>query len=155
MVLRVCRIFKIFHAIHRFRIVINTIIHILPSFATYGCLLGIVFYFFAVIGMESFGGKFKFDSNNTFCGNPKLNVSSLCVRGPSATAAVGLEKTNFAIGERHGAASARYIFLKLLRYSILELFKDGPFQAFISFIFVFSSVPLVEQMFNDLIHRWS
>ena len=77
MVLRVCRIFKIFHAIQRFRIVINTIIHILPSFVTYGCLLGIVFYFFAIIGMESFAGKFRLDPNNSFCGNPKLNVSSL------------------------------------------------------------------------------
>lgn len=76
MVLRVGRIFKIFHAIPRFRIVINTIIHILPSFATYGCLLFVVFYFFAILGMELFGGKFKFDSANQFCGNPKLNVSS-------------------------------------------------------------------------------
>lgn len=35
MVLRVIRIFKIFHSVNRFRVVINTILHILPSMATY------------------------------------------------------------------------------------------------------------------------
>ena len=57
------------------RIVINTILHILPSFATYGCLLLFVFYFFAIIGMEIFAGKINYGPPN--CGNPKLNVSTL------------------------------------------------------------------------------
>jgi hypothetical protein len=44
------------------------------SFATYGCLLLMIFYFFAAIGMEIFGGKITFDPNTPFCGNPALNV---------------------------------------------------------------------------------
>ena len=50
----------------------NTVLHILPSFATYGCLLLFVYYFFAILGMELFAGKIKGDQLD--CGNPKLNV---------------------------------------------------------------------------------
>ncbi len=54
MILRVIRIFKVFHGVPRFKTVLNTIVDILPSVVTYGSILFIVFYFFATIGMELF-----------------------------------------------------------------------------------------------------
>ena len=36
-----------------------------------------VFYFFAIIGMEVFGGKIVYDTSSSFCGNPKLNVRQM------------------------------------------------------------------------------
>lgn len=83
MVLRVIRIFKIFHTINRFRVVINTILHILPSMATYGGVLLVFYYFFAIIGMEIFQGKISFHGYDEdgqsvadkFCGNSRLKES--------------------------------------------------------------------------------
>ena len=77
MVMRVIRIFRIFHSMPRFRIVINTIGHILPSMATYGGVILIFYYFFAIIGMEIFHGKFRYTGYDTskqtpqdwYCGN--------------------------------------------------------------------------------------
>ena len=54
LILRVTRIFKVFHAIPRFRTVLNTLVDILPSLLTYGSILFVVYYFFAIIGMELF-----------------------------------------------------------------------------------------------------
>ena len=48
------RIFKVFHAIPRFKTVLNTLVDILPSLLTYGSILFVIFYFFAIIGMELF-----------------------------------------------------------------------------------------------------
>ena len=59
LVMRVIRIFKIFHSIPRFRIVIDTILHILPSMGIYGAILLLFYYSFAIVGMEIFGGRFK------------------------------------------------------------------------------------------------
>jgi two pore calcium channel protein 3 len=75
MVLRVIRIFKIFHTVTRFRIVINTILHILPSMATYGGVLLVFYYFFAIIGMELFGGKIKYYGYNE---NSQSSVEKYC-----------------------------------------------------------------------------
>ena len=83
MVLRVIRIFKIFHSVTRFRIVINTILHILPSMFTYGGVLLVFYYFFALIGMEAFGGKVRYfgydvthqSTSEKYCGNPRLKDS--------------------------------------------------------------------------------
>ena len=83
MVLRVIRIFKIFHSVVRFRIVINTILHILPSMFTYGGVLLVFYYAFAIIGMEVFGGKVSYHGyeeanqvyNDKYCGNPLLKDS--------------------------------------------------------------------------------
>ena len=76
MVLRVVRIFRIFHSMPRFRLVINTIGHILPSMATYGGVILIFYYFFAIIGMECFSGKFRYTGygndvkiEDQYCGN--------------------------------------------------------------------------------------
>ncbi|CAB4055436.1 TPCN3 [Lepeophtheirus salmonis] len=80
--LRVLRLFKIFHSIQRFRTVLNTILYIVPSLSTYGGILMIFFYFYALIGMEIFGDRVHsvgynssaedFDPN---CGNPLLDSS--------------------------------------------------------------------------------
>ena len=67
----------------RFRIVINTILHILPSMVTYGGVLLVFYYSFALIGMEAFGGKiryFGYDESNQsisqkYCGNALLKDS--------------------------------------------------------------------------------
>lgn len=73
---------NLFHRM-RFRIVINTILHILPSMVNYGGVLLVFYYSFALIGMEAFGGKiryFGYDESNQsipqkYCGNALLKDS--------------------------------------------------------------------------------
>jgi len=83
MVLRVMRIFKVFHAIPRFKVVLNTLLRILPSMATYGSILVIVYYFFAVCGMAIFAGKIRDedDSSDSNCGNPRLRGTAFAEAG--------------------------------------------------------------------------
>ena len=73
LILRVTRIFKVFHAFPRFRIVLDTLVNILPSLATYGSILFIIFYCFAIIGMELFHGRIM--DEGEYCGNIKLKDS--------------------------------------------------------------------------------
>merc|ERR1719193_515986 len=83
LVLRVLRIVKIFHSFPRFKIILNTIMHILPSMLTYASVLFVFFYFFAVIGIESFYGMITFygydeaqlDVDKLYCGNENLQDS--------------------------------------------------------------------------------
>ncbi|GAB1599140.1 two pore calcium channel protein 1-like [Argonauta hians] len=84
LVMRVLRLFKTFGNIKRFRLVIMTIINIAPSMLTYGMIVFIFYYFFAIIGMELFHGLIRFHGYNetytelnnlTFCGNVKLKDS--------------------------------------------------------------------------------
>ncbi|XP_071440962.1 uncharacterized protein [Hetaerina americana] len=80
MVLRVLRLVKIIGGIPRFRVIIRTIMHLGPSIVTYGCVLMVFQYMFAIVGMELFGGLVKSESqfpegNETFCGNLKLKES--------------------------------------------------------------------------------
>uniref|UniRef100_A0A3B4WSP2 Two pore segment channel 3 n=1 Tax=Seriola lalandi dorsalis TaxID=1841481 RepID=A0A3B4WSP2_SERLL len=62
----------------RFRTIINTLIRIGPAILTFGQLIIVVYYVFAMVGMELFKGKVKFyekDSGNpagAYCGNPLL-----------------------------------------------------------------------------------
>ena len=73
---------NLFHRM-RFRIVIDTILHILPSMVNYGGVLLVFYYSFALIGMEAFGGKiryFGYDESNQsipqkYCGNALLKDS--------------------------------------------------------------------------------
>ena len=85
MALRVIRVLRVFHSVARFRVVINTILHILPSMATYLAILLVFYYFFAIIGMEIFGGLVKFNSNGSetikYCGNPQLQNSDFVKDG--------------------------------------------------------------------------
>ncbi|XP_029635673.1 two pore calcium channel protein 1-like [Octopus sinensis] len=84
LVMRVLRLFKTFANIKRFRLVIMTIVNIAPSMTTYGMIMLIFYYTFAIIGMEIFHGLIRFHSYNetyteqnnlSFCGNIKLKNS--------------------------------------------------------------------------------
>ena len=80
LVLRVVRIFRIFHSVVRFRLVINAILHILPSMVTYMGVLFVFYYFFAILGMELFGGKITYygyaeNTDQKYCGNIQLQGS--------------------------------------------------------------------------------
>ena len=75
MALRVIRVLRVFHSVARFRVVINTILHILPSMATYLAILLVFYYFFAIIGMELFGGLVSAHTETPNCGNPSLEDS--------------------------------------------------------------------------------
>jgi len=84
MVLRVIRIFKVFHNMKRFRIIINTLTRILPSMATYGVVIFLFYYSFAIIGMEIFSGKIRYNGydeihgieTDMYCGNSLLKNST-------------------------------------------------------------------------------
>jgi len=79
LVLRVMRLIKIFGSIKRFKVILMTIVNIGPSIATYGGVIFVLYYMFAIVGMEIFHGLVNYYGyNNTnpsqqFCGNPKLN----------------------------------------------------------------------------------
>ncbi|KAK3094057.1 hypothetical protein FSP39_023541 [Pinctada imbricata] len=77
LVLRVLRLFKIFGSIKRFKVILQTVANIIPSITTYGAVIYVTYYFFAIIGMELFGGLIKFygpaDTGHPFCGNDALN----------------------------------------------------------------------------------
>ena len=84
LILRVLRIIKIFHGIDSFKMILNTIFHILPSLFTYVGVLFVFIYIFAIVGMEAFHGKVRFFGANTYsptepdmrwCGNPRLEGS--------------------------------------------------------------------------------
>lgn len=81
LVLRVLRLVKIFHSLDRFKTILNTIMHILPSMVTYAGVLFVFFYFFAVIGIEAFHGRIEYygyddgvplPEDQRYCGNPNL-----------------------------------------------------------------------------------
>ena len=85
LILRVLRIIKIFHGIDSFKMILNTIFHILPSLFTYVGVLFVFIYIFAIIGMESFKDRIQFfgpDTYNTtdpdkmWCGNRQLQDST-------------------------------------------------------------------------------
>ncbi|XP_074647512.1 uncharacterized protein LOC141903307 [Tubulanus polymorphus] len=82
LVLRVLRLLKIMQGIERFRVILLTIINIGPSILTYGVVLFIFYYIYAIIGMELYGGLIKYNEYNgnvseehSFCGNTALNNS--------------------------------------------------------------------------------
>uniref|UniRef100_A0A8C7BHB2 Ion transport domain-containing protein n=1 Tax=Neovison vison TaxID=452646 RepID=A0A8C7BHB2_NEOVI len=66
----------------RFRLIVTTLINIGPTILTFGGLILVVYYVFAIIGMEAFHGKVRFfDPNFTtpdalMCGNPALKDSA-------------------------------------------------------------------------------
>ncbi|XP_069116582.1 uncharacterized protein [Argopecten irradians] len=80
LVLRVVRLIKIFGSIQRFKVIIMTIINIGPSILTYGGVIFVFYYIFAIIGMEVFHGLIRFypytadrQPSELYCGNPLLN----------------------------------------------------------------------------------
>ncbi|XP_077059789.1 two pore calcium channel protein 1-like [Siphateles boraxobius] len=77
-ILRVLRLIRLVDSIKRFRAIINTLIKIGPTILTFGQLIVVVYYIFAMVGMELFKGKVHFfEPNSTspdqeYCGNPLL-----------------------------------------------------------------------------------
>ncbi|XP_068583732.1 two pore segment channel 3 isoform X2 [Cebidichthys violaceus] len=77
-ILRVLRLIRVVDSIKRFRAIINTLIRIGPAILTFGQLIIVVYYIFAMVGMELFKGKVKFyeedssDPAKAYCGNPLL-----------------------------------------------------------------------------------
>ncbi|KAG8014914.1 Two pore calcium channel protein 1, partial [Nibea albiflora] len=65
-------------SVQRFRAIINTLIRIGPAILTFGQLIIVVYYVFAMVGMELFKGKVKFygedssDPEKAYCGNVLL-----------------------------------------------------------------------------------
>uniref|UniRef100_A0A8D3DAU4 Two pore segment channel 3 n=1 Tax=Scophthalmus maximus TaxID=52904 RepID=A0A8D3DAU4_SCOMX len=75
-ILRVLRLIRVVDSIERFRTIINTLIRIGPAILTFGQLI-VVYYVFAMVGMELFKHKVTFyrdpgDPAKAFCGNPLL-----------------------------------------------------------------------------------
>merc|ERR1719410_2130155 len=66
LILRVLRIIKIFHGIQSFKMILNTIFHILPSLFTYVGVLFVFIYIYAIVGMESFKDKIRFFGPETY-----------------------------------------------------------------------------------------
>ncbi|XP_077935731.1 two pore segment channel 3 isoform X2 [Gasterosteus aculeatus] len=77
-ILRVLRLIRVVDNIQRFRAIINTLIRIGPAILTFGQLIIVVYYIFAMVGMELFKGKVKFyeedssDPAKAYCGNELL-----------------------------------------------------------------------------------
>ncbi|XP_062392597.1 two pore segment channel 3 [Sardina pilchardus] len=77
-ILRVLRLVRVVDSIQRFRTIINTLIKIGPTILTFGQLILVVYYIFAMVGMELFKDKVLFfppdstDPQKEYCGNPLL-----------------------------------------------------------------------------------
>ncbi len=71
LILRVLRLCKIITTINRFKIVVKTIIALVPSFLTYIGLLFVVYYCYALIGMRLFTNLRDDTLNN--CQNDNIN----------------------------------------------------------------------------------
>ncbi|XP_066513035.1 two pore calcium channel protein 1-like [Hoplias malabaricus] len=81
-ILRVLRLIRVVDTIPSFRAIINTLIKIGPPMLTFGQLILVVYYIFAMVGMELFKGKVRFfeadssDPERKYCGNSLLNGSA-------------------------------------------------------------------------------
>lgn len=84
-ILRVLRLIRVVDSIHRFRTIMNTLIRIGPAILTFGQLILVVYYVFAMLGMELFKGKVRFfgpdseDPDRVFCGNPLLKDTAFAL----------------------------------------------------------------------------
>ncbi|KAH3844389.1 uncharacterized protein LOC127873579 [Dreissena polymorpha] len=81
-IIRIFRILRLLVHINRFKIIIDTLINISMSILMYCGILFIIFYVFAVIGMEIFKGKIRSfpvsignDTSEKYCGALALNNS--------------------------------------------------------------------------------
>lgn len=55
--LRVLRLVKVLGTIKRFQIIVSTVMQLGPAITIYGIMLLVVFYVYAIIGMEAYGGR--------------------------------------------------------------------------------------------------
>ncbi|XP_066863325.1 two pore channel protein 2-like isoform X2 [Kogia breviceps] len=82
LILRILRLLRVIVSIQRFRVIVTTLINVGPTMLTFGGLVLVVYYVFAIIGMEVFHGKVRFfDPSSTspdalVCGNPALKDSA-------------------------------------------------------------------------------
>nr|XP_045003659.1 two pore calcium channel protein 1-like isoform X2 [Jaculus jaculus] len=82
LILRILRLLRVIVSVQRFRVIVTTLMNIGPTMLTFGGLVFVVYYAFAVIGMEMFHSKVHFfDPNFTtpdalVCGNPALKGSA-------------------------------------------------------------------------------
>ncbi|XP_045406591.1 two pore calcium channel protein 1-like [Lemur catta] len=82
LILRILRLLRVIISVQRFRVIVTTLINIGPTMLTFGGLVFVVYYAFAIVGMEVFHGKVQFfDPNFTtpdalVCGNPALKGSA-------------------------------------------------------------------------------
>jgi len=74
LVARVLRLAKLMSTFDRFKILLSTIANLGPSMATFGGVLFVAYYIYAIIGMELFADLIK--SSGSDCGNPLLNKST-------------------------------------------------------------------------------
>ncbi|KAK3863749.1 hypothetical protein Pcinc_030506 [Petrolisthes cinctipes] len=78
LVLRVLRLVKIVGSVQRFKVIVHTISKIVPSLLTYGAIMLVFYYMFAMVGMESFQGLVKFtgydieEGSELYCSNEAL-----------------------------------------------------------------------------------
>uniref|UniRef100_A0A452F315 Ion transport domain-containing protein n=1 Tax=Capra hircus TaxID=9925 RepID=A0A452F315_CAPHI len=82
LILRILRLLRVIVSIQRFRVIVTTLINIGPTMLTFGGLVLVVYYAFAIIGMEAFHGKVHFldpgsgSPEAAVCGNPALKDSA-------------------------------------------------------------------------------
>ncbi|KAJ8392380.1 hypothetical protein AAFF_G00075050 [Aldrovandia affinis] len=80
-ILRILRLVRVMDSIKKCRSIMNTLIKIGPTILTFGQLILVVYYIFAMVGMELFKGKVTFfesdstDPERAYCGNPLLKGS--------------------------------------------------------------------------------
>ncbi|XP_015712131.1 two pore calcium channel protein 1-like isoform X1 [Coturnix japonica] len=117
-ILRVLRLIRIVDSIQRFRVIMNTLINIVPTMLTFGGLTLVVYCIFAIIGMELFHGKIQFfpaNSNAPYameCGNQALK-DSLFARGKYC-------KNNF-----NNFASSFIVLMELTVVNQWHVFANG------------------------------
>ncbi|XP_008939639.1 PREDICTED: two pore calcium channel protein 1-like, partial [Merops nubicus] len=117
-ILRVLRLIRIVDSIQRFRVIMNTLINIVPTMLTFGGLTLVVYCVFAIIGMELFHGKIQFFPANSNaphaleCGNPALK-DSLFARGKYC-------KNNF-----NNFASSFIVLMELTVVNQWHVFANG------------------------------
>ncbi|KAK3599639.1 hypothetical protein CHS0354_029098 [Potamilus streckersoni] len=81
LMLRIFRVFKCLLHVKSFDLIFKTASNVFVSIVTYCVILFIVFYMYAILGMELFGNCIRYYDYNTsepdklFCGNPALNGS--------------------------------------------------------------------------------
>lgn len=81
LVLRVLRLVKIIGSVGRFKVIVHTITKIVPSLLTYGGVIMVFYYMFAIVGMESFQDLVQYSGydieggSDLFCSNEKLENS--------------------------------------------------------------------------------
>uniref|UniRef100_UPI00398EBC99 two pore segment channel 3 n=1 Tax=Pristiophorus japonicus TaxID=55135 RepID=UPI00398EBC99 len=80
-ILRVLRLIRIIDSFQRFRVLLNTLVNLIPTMLTYAGLVVVVYYIFAIVGMEAFKGRIRFYGANSsdpaakYCGNIALKGS--------------------------------------------------------------------------------